>query len=351
MRTLRYRNRSQWKALLLAVLIWPMQACETVFMAPDLDTDPVSVFDEIWHFAHTHYSFFEYKQIDWNEVYTRYRPQVQPDMDAVALFDVCAAMLNELRDGHVNLVSSFDRSRYSGFFMNSPENFSYSLLLRHYFQDRQRHIGPLQYMVFDNVAYVYYSSFANPISKGNMDLLISSIQDKDGLILDVRNNGGGSTENARMFTERFTNEKVWVGTNYIKTGPGYEDFRPEEVFIKPHEGQRFTGDVVLLTNRKSYSATTYFTQFMSVLPNVTLVGDTTGGGGGMPAFRDLPNGWLVRVSSSRFFSPQGFNIESGIPPDVLVYLDPQAAQRGRDDILEAALDMLRQPDQTTKTQP
>lgn len=324
---------------MLSLLLFP--ACEKALMTADKETDPVSMFDEVWKFADTHYSFFAYKDIDWNEVYDRYRPLVDDDMGEVPLFDLCADMLNELRDGHVNLISSFDRSRYSEFYLNSPENFSYALLERHYFRDGHRQIGPLQFLVIDNIVYVYYHSFASSISEGNMDLLMANLQDKDGLIIDVRNNGGGSTENARKFASRFTDERRLLGFNYIKTGPGHEDFRQEEVHIEPHKGSRYNGPVVLLTNRKSYSATTYFAQYMRSLPDVTLIGDTTGGGGGMPAFRDLPNGWLLRVSSSRFYGPDGFNIESGIPPDINVNMAPQALSDGYDDILERALAYIR----------
>jgi hypothetical protein len=325
--------------LMLPLLLFP--ACEKVLIRADKDTNPVSVFDEIWKFADTHYSFFEYKGIDWNQVYNHYRPQVSNDMGEVALFDLCARMLNELRDGHVNLISSFDRSRYSDFYLESPENFSYALLERQYFKDRHRQIGPLQFVMIDNIAYVYYHSFASTISQGNMDLLIANLKDRDGLIIDVRNNGGGSTQNAKMFASRFTDEKRLLGYNHIKTGPGHEDFRQEGVYIEPHDGSRYNGPVVVLTNRKSYSATTYFAQYMRTLPNVTLIGDTTGGGGGMPAFRDLPNGWLVRVSCSRFYAPDGFNIESGIPPDISVNLRPQSISDGYDDILERAMAYIR----------
>jgi C-terminal processing protease CtpA/Prc len=80
---------------------------------------------------------------------------------------------------------------------------------------------------------------------------------------------------------------------------------------------------------------------MNALPNVTFIGDTTGGGGGMPAFWDLPNGWLLRVSSSKFYSPSRVNIESGIPPHIQVNMSVESMVEGRDDILERALEYLR----------
>jgi hypothetical protein len=315
-------------------------------MKPDAATGPVAVFNEIWSFTDGHYSFFRYKDIDWDNTYNQYRPLISDNMTPVELFDVCAAMLYELRDGHVNLVSSFDRSRYWEWYLERPENFSYSLIERNYFLGNQRLIGPFEYINFGDVTYVYYGSFSNTISQGNLDLIIANLINRKGLIIDVRNNGGGSSENAKRLASRFTGEKRLAGHNYVKTGPGHEDFRKEDIYIEPYDGARYTGRVVVLTNRKSYSATTYFVQYMNALSNVTVMGDTTGGGGGMPAFWDLPNGWLLRVSSSRFYSPdninQGMNIESGIPPHVQVDMTEESMIRGKDDILEKAIEYLRQ---------
>jgi hypothetical protein len=325
--------------IFLAAIIL-LGSCEKAFIKPDPSTSPESIFDEIWTFADQHYSFFDYKGIDWDEVYSRYRPMVSPDMNLVQLFDLCAGMLYELRDGHVNLVSPFDRSRYWEWYLESPENFSYALIERHYYNDNQRFIGPIEYLNMGNIIYVYYGSFARTIDPGHLDILIGNLENKKGLILDVRNNGGGSIENARRLTERFTDTVVHVGTNFVKTGKGHDDFRSREIYIKPHDGMRYTGEIVVLTNRKSYSATTYFTQYMNALPNVTFVGDTTGGGGGMPAFWDLPNGWLLRVSSSKFHSPGGFNIEAGIPPHIQIDMTSESVDRGIDDILEKAIDLL-----------
>ncbi|HHN48591.1 MAG TPA: hypothetical protein ENN08_06655 [Bacteroidales bacterium] len=176
-----------------------------------------------------------------------------------------------------------------------------------------------------------------------MDLIIANLSGKRGIIIDVRNNGGDNPDNARKMASRFTNEKRLAGTNKIISGPVHEDFRIEDVYIEPYDGKRFDGKVVVLTNRKSYSATTYFAQYMRVLNNVPFVGDTTGGGGGLPAFRDLANGWLLRVSSTRFYDPYGMNIESGIPPHIQLNInETEAFATGKDPIIEKAIELIRE---------
>ena len=323
-------------------------SCEKIFMDDDPGQDPVTVFDEIWTFTDHHYSFFEEKGIDWDAVYDHFRPQISPDMTPVELFDLCAEMLYMLRDGHVNLLSSFDRSRYWEWYLNSPENFYFSIIEREYLRGRQRYIGPFIVAPVgndDSILYVYYGSFGSPVSDGNLDNLLQILNNPDqlkGLIIDVRNNGGGSPGNGQRIASRFTDQTVYAGTNYIKNGPGHEDFRSKEVFIEPHDGLRYSGPVAVLTNRKSYSATTYFAQYMSAVETATLIGDTTGGGGGIPAFWDLPNGWLLRVSSSRFYSPDGASIEPGVAPDIYAKIpvtDDHISLK-KDEIIEAAIEFL-----------
>ncbi len=335
--------------VMAVAVILLMAGCEKLFMDDDLESDPVHVFEEIWDFTDRYYSFFDEKGVNWDSLYDVYRPLVEQEMNPVELFDLCAGMLYELRDGHVNLLSSFDRSRYWKWFLDSPENFYYSVLQRHYFQDRQRYVGPFQFVFLEvspqkYIAYVYYSSFGNAVSEGNLDLIINSARqlEAEGIIIDVRHNGGGNPGNGRNIAARFTDEKVFAGTNYIKNGPGHDDFYPVEVFIEPHDGVRYDGQVVVLTNRRSYSATTYFAQYMRELENVTLIGDTTGGGAGLPAFRDLPDGWLLRVSSTKFYDPDGNSIEPGVPPHIYAEIpEPNdSLALDQDDIIEAAIEFL-----------
>jgi len=329
--------------LIMLAAIMIMAGCEKLFMDDDLKSDPEDVFEEIWDFTDRYYSFFEEKSINWDSLYEVYRPQVEQDMNPIELFDLCADMLYELRDGHVNLLSSFDRSRYWKWFLDRPENFYYSVIQRHYFQDRQRYVGPLQFVFLsDKIAYVYYSSFGNSVSQGNLDLIMNSIQDMEGLIIDVRHNGGGDPGNGRDIASRFTSERVFAGTNYVKNGPGHDDFHAVDVYIDPHDGLRYDGKVAVLTNRRSYSATTYFAQYMRELENVTLIGDTTGGGAGLPAFRDLPNNWILRVSSTKFYDPDGKSIESGVPPHIYAEIPEvnDSLDLTYDPIIETAIEHL-----------
>ncbi len=73
---------------------------------------------------------------------------------------------------------------------------------------------------------------------------------------------------------------------------------------------------------------------MSCLPNVTIMGDKTGGGSGMPFTSELPNGWTVRFSASPHFNADMEQIEWGIEPDIKVNMDEADETKHIDTIIE-----------------
>ena len=81
---------------------------------------------------------------------------------------------------------------------------------------------------------------------------------------------------------------------------------------------------------------------MNCLPLVTLVGDSTGGGSGLPFTSELPNGWSVRFSASPHLDAQGRHTEGGIGPDVEVDMDTNDEARGQDTIIETARRLLKE---------
>ena len=159
----------------------------------------------------------------------------------------------------------------------------------------------------------------------------------NGLIIDVRNNGGGELTNASRLAGRFTNEKTLVGYLCHKTGKGHSDFsEPVPMYIDPSDGIRWQKPVVVLTNRHSYSATNDFVNSMRYCPLVTLMGDKTGGGSGMPFSSELPNGWGVRFSACPSYDADMQQIEFGIEPDIAVGLLADDQALGIDTIIETA---------------
>ena len=107
-----------------------------------------------------------------------------------------------------------------------------------------------------------------------------------------------------------------------KTGPGHNDFStPQPEYITPSTGIRWQKPVVLLTNRECYSSANVFVRNMKCLDNVTILGDRTGGGGGLPFTSELPCGWAVRFSACPTMDAQMQHTEFGIEPHIHCTLD------------------------------
>lgn len=303
--------------------------------------DPQGNFDALWTIIDEHYCFFEYKDIDWNEVGQRYRAQVCPEMTSEELFDVCAQMLKELKDGHTNLISSWDVSRY-WIWEQYPENYDERIIDQYYLNFNYRQASGIKYQILsNNIGYMHYGDFGSNIGEGNLDMILSYLAACDGLVIDVRGNGGGFLMNVETLVGRFITEPIHAGYISHKTGPGHDEFsEPYAYYFEPADDYRikFMKPIVVLANRASFSATNNFVSIMKMLPNVRVVGDTTGGGSGMPFTSELPNGWNVRFSACSILDATGRETEFGTEPSEGYKVDMSESDMaaGRDTILETA---------------
>ena len=308
----------------------------------EYDNSPQGNFDALWTIIDEKYCFLDYKGINWDSIYTVYQKKLTPTMSDENLFEVLGDMLDELKDGHVNLYSSSDVARYWNWYEDYPRNFNEAIVEKYLGTD-YRIAGGAKYTILDdNVGYIYYESFSNPIGNGNLNEILQYMAICDGIIIDVRNNGGGNLSNSSTLASRFTNEKVLTGYIRHKTGKGHSDFSdPEPIYLEPSKQIRWQKKVVVLTNRHAYSATNDFVNSMRYLPLVTTVGDQTGGGSGMPFSSELPNGWSVRYSASPHFDAEMNQIEFGIDPDVTVNMEKHYEDKGIDTIIETARKLIK----------
>lgn len=328
----------------LLCLTVPLVSCIDEEDYPDT---PRGNFEALWKIMDEHYCFFDYKKqtlgVDWDEVYTRYSRQFDANMNEYQQFEVLGNMLSELRDGHVNLYSSFDMARNWSWHEDYPKNFS-DTLQRHYLGTDYLIATGLRYKVLDdNVGYIYCGSFSNDFGSGNLDDIINYMLTCNALIIDVRNNGGGMITSAEKLAARFTDKEILVGYLQHKNGKGHNDFsKMEEQRLKPSSGLRWHKKVCVLTNRSVFSAANEFVKYMKCCPNVTVVGDRTGGGAGIPFSSELPSGWSVRFSACPMYDVNKQITEFGIDPDYKVDLLQEDLLKNEDTIIEYARKLLKQ---------
>lgn len=343
-------NRILFKSICCLAASLCIVSCERLFMEKETESTPTATFDYLWNCVDRQYAFFDVKHVDWRQVYTEYRPLVYDGMGDDSLFRVMGCMLSLLNDGHVNLTSSFDRSYSDSIYrqMYRQKNIDEDVVALNYLHiadDRyHRTAGFSHHSLRDGkVAYLRYASFQNAIDSSALHYLVRHYAGAEGLILDLRQNGGGLADNVWKLLKLFSNQGQLLYFTQTKSGPAHDAFsKPQPVYApgKNTSYGNYCKPVAVLTDRGSYSATSFFAICTRAYGNVMLVGDTTGGGLGLPNGGQLPNGWNYRFPITRTLSPDGKNYENGVPPDRLVLLDPAETARGRDNVIEYACDWI-----------
>mgnify|MGYP000128699180 CR=1 FL=1 len=178
--------------------------------------NPRGNFEALWRAIDEHYCFFDYKHeqygLDWDEVHERYSRQIADDMTTGQLFEVLGNMLGELRDGHVNMYSAWDVARNWSWHEDYPSNVSDTLLSKYLGTDYRIAAG-LRYRVLDdNTGYIRCATFAYNFGEGNLDNIMLYLAPCNGLIVDLRDNGGGQLTAAEQLAARSPTSDCWWAT-------------------------------------------------------------------------------------------------------------------------------------------
>lgn len=306
----------------------------------EFDNTPDGNFEALWKIMDEHYCFFDYKSqtlgVDWDEVHQRYKPQVT-GADSEQLFEVLTSMLGELQDGHVNLSAGFDYGRNWSWKEDYPTNFSDTIYNKYMGTDYRITSGITYRILDDNIGYMRVSTFDTEIGEGNLDALFYYFMPCRSLIIDIRSNGGGQLTEAHKLAARFTDERLLTGFMRHKTGTDHDDFSDlAEQWLEPSSHIRWQKQVFVLTNRSVFSAANEFVMCMKECPHCTVIGDTTGGGAGLPFTNELPNGWGVRFSACPTYDADTVCIEHGIEPDIPCQLTDEDRAKDIDTIIERA---------------
>lgn len=314
-------------------------SCEQVFLeGRKASNSPSENLEYLWTECNEKYAYFPLKNVDWDAIKLEYAAKVYEGMPEDSLFNVMGAMLKELKDDHANLISEINVS-FFGVEYKAQDNFDWRIIVDHYLSQDYYITGPFShnFLAEKQIAYIRLSSFRSPIKKENLDFIFNKYKDTKGMILDLRENGGGAISNVFTILSRFVDSETLVNYSVIKSGPGHNDFSDlEPVIVKPYNGPRYKNKVVVLTDRGTYSSGSLLSLATKALPNMILVGDTTGGGLGMPNGGQLPNGWSYRFSVTKSLTlDKREDFENGVPPDISILLDWNDLKK--DEILEKAI--------------
>ncbi len=172
--------------------------------------------------------------------------------------------------------------------------------------------------------------------------LYAAAEGKDGLIVDVRNNGGGWTTDRLLASLMYPKHAYTIprglkdSTEADRDGPIRGGYPQDRLFI-----QRYDLPTNMLCNEKSFSNAEIVSHAFKTLGRGTLVGEQTAGGVISTGSFTLVDGTRVRLPFRGWFLPDGTDMENnGAIPDLLVPQTPEAEAAGEDEQLQAAVDDL-----------
>ena len=147
------------------------------------------------------------------------------------------------------------------------------------------------------IGYIYIGSFDGCEEDYNfITKFLIKYKNAKGIIFDIRHNGGGNENYAKIIANHLTNRTVTYRYRRFRNGSNYSDlsgFEPQ--VLTPVNKEVFTKMIMLLTDKYTFSAAEDFTLMLRSLPNVIQVGDTTFGGVGTnPQYKTLSNGWRYK---------------------------------------------------------
>ena len=306
----------------------------------------LDLFDQVWEDFDRYYSFFVLKGIDWDATRQRFRPRLTSASGDRQLFDVLSGMLLELEDSHVQLNTPLGRSAYTSWYEQFPRNNDPSIVSATYLGETEM-MSPEANLLFgridDDIGYLAVRNLAGSGYGRDTDYVLAQLGGVRAMILDLRDNGGGDDRNGKAVVARFVDSMRLFRQVRYREGPAHDDFgAPIDDFVEPGGAQSFDGPVAVLTNRRVISSAETMLLALDVLPNVTRIGDFTGGGSANPAEFRLPNGWTYTVSRWIVNRPDGTTFEGvGIEPDIRIDITEEDAASLRDTIMEEAIAHLR----------
>lgn len=220
---------------------------------------------------------------------------------------------------------SLNRHQPKEFFQNGLEVGEFKVL--------DKNIGYLALNTFNSDQVVpFFESHFEDISKTN------------GLIIDLRNNGGGNGsfgfEILGQLVEKPFMQPKSIYRSYSPTGRAWGsplEVKEEAYDWKPYKGRFFSKPIVLLIGPSTYSAAEDFTVAFRQANRGLIMGETTGGSTGQPYFFRLPGGGYGWVCTKRDLFIDGTEfVGRGIRPDVEIKRSLADLRKGKDNVVEEA---------------
>jgi Peptidase family S41 len=295
-------------------------------------------FDEVWRAFDVEYpGFVELPEVDWKMLRKQYRAHAADVRDTYMLGAVIADMLAQLQDLHVWVKAGDDW--LPGYTRERPLNGSWKAtqtIVKATHQEGKQLVWGL---TEDNLGYIGVHGLGDADLPKQFDAALEALRDTSGLIIDLRFNGGGDEMLAREMVGRLLDEERVYALSQYRNGPGHDALGPkyERKFV-PRGPWRYEESVVALWGRKTLSSAESMAMMLDQCPQVTTMGDWTGGSSANPRRLELDCGITVNLPRWLDMDTEGKPIERvGVKPEVLVEAGPKSFNDRSDPVIAAAI--------------
>jgi len=333
---------------LFIIFITVLSTCTDAIVGNPEANDNVKDFETAWHVINSIYPLLEYKQIDWDSIYTVYRSRAEQS-EGDEFKGLIVDLLRELRDFHVLIITNGGGQiiPYVPPRLFRDKDASDPLLVRKYFDKELKLacVKSVEYGILNNnIGYMGIAHFNGEGLMNDFHTVMEHLRFTKGMIIDVRGNMGGWLENYNAVVSRFTDTQIDFLKGYSKGDVPYL----EDPIIPDLRYFSYLNPVVVLINGASLSAGEVFPELMRKLPSVTLVGDTTLGAGANDLTQEdiqgeykLDCGFTIRISTVYITRNDGKPIEwNGVLPDIRIPQTVEDIKDGRDKQLDYAISLL-----------
>lgn len=191
-------------------------------------------------------------------------------------------------------------------------------------------------MLENDIAHVQVTTFGDNTTTELLAVLKDVMaQNPKGLILDLRNNGGGYLQTSVEVASQFLPKDELVLIEQYGTGE-------KQSYTSLGDGLAVDIPLVVLINEGSASASEIVAGALQDLGRAKLLGVVSYGKGSVQTWTPLSNNQgAVRVTVAKWLTPSGRTIHDlGLTPDIYISMTEEDYENDRDPQLEAAIDTL-----------
>ncbi|MDH3324454.1 MAG: S41 family peptidase, partial [Candidatus Peregrinibacteria bacterium] len=196
-------------------------------------------------------------------------------------------------------------------------------------------VEAVEFEMEDDVAVITITQFGTDAAKEFQEVVKEVLLQKPrGVVIDLRNNGGGLLDVCIKIATEFFDKKIIVQTRGRKFGDSGD-------LISGRDGAFLEMPLVVLANKGSASASEIFVGAVKDHNRGLVLGEKTFGKGSVQNVIPLSDGSSLKVTIAEWLTPGGHSInEEGIEPDEEVEFTEEDFEEGFDPVMERALDLV-----------